>query len=165
LIGVLVLIFVLAFTGSAVQKVVRDFKNTAPHWGKIKYSERRRHISSYRHIPRDATIILLGYPNTKDYYFFGEDYTRRVIQWPTSLDESNLEDLIDKYPGSFVYIDAQRCDPGDLNHNREWVNINNPSFTYLWGQCKPESILRNRPEVQEISWGKEDSLFLLPPKE
>ena len=162
LIAVVVLVFTLTFTGSAVQRVVRDLKNKATHWESIKYSRQKQHISSDRYIPRDATVILLAYPNTKDYYFFGEDYTRRVFQWPASLVESDLEAMMEKYPGSYVYLDEQRCKPGNLKLFREKVDINNPSFSYLWGQCKPESILWSRPEVEEITWGKEDALFLLP---
>jgi hypothetical protein len=161
LIGVLVLVFVLAFTGSAVHKVVRDFKNTAPHWGKIKYSERRRHISSNRHIPRDATVILLGYPNTKDYYFFGEDYTRRVIQWPESLTKQSLNHLQAVYPDAYIYLDPKRCSHSFNNYARQVIQEKNPSFQYLRGKCEPVFVLCQSQIIDEIDWSHEGKLFLI----
>lgn len=161
LIAVLVLIFIVAFTGSAVQKVARDFRNTAPHWGKVKYSRRRPHISSDRYIPRDATVILLGYPNTKDYYFFGEDYSRQVIQWPNPFDEKSLEEVKDISSEVYIYLDEKRCDRSQVIYFQKMVDQQSPNFQFIWGPCYPGKILENDSQVKQIDWDEPDKLYQL----
>ena len=159
LISLLVMVFVVAFTGTALHRVIWDLKNTAPHWEHIIYSRRKEHISSDRYIPLDATVILLGYPNTKDYYFFGEDYSRKVIQWPESFDQSSLDYIHLNISNVYLYVDPKRCSLSFNTYVRQMTTYNHPNFEYMWGICAPSAVLNQNPLFSEVHWPHDGRLF------
>ena len=159
LVTLLVLIFILTFSVVVLYRGVLDLKFTAPHWGHIKYSRRKPHISSDRYIPRDATVILLAYPNTKDYYFFGEDYTRRVIQWPESLNKQSFTYLQTEFPDAYIFLDPNRCSLSFNNYARQMVHEDNPNFQYLEGECDPDIVMHKNSITEEIDWPHDGKLY------
>jgi len=99
-------------------------KKTGFDYNKISHRPEQEMSPIFRKIPKNATVIVLITSYFSDYFLFGPDYTRRVIQVTHEIDEDELAYLEEKYPNAYICVNKIFAETlSVLNRSKKVVKV------------------------------------------
>ena len=151
IVSLLFVAFILSFIFTEGKRTLSLLNKTKMKWSRISHTQIKG-PEMLRLVPENAVLLILVYPNFKDYVLFGKNYSRKVIQLTEKINENNLKYLLKKYPEAYIYIHKRRYSELMLEEYAISPNIKNISRNTI-------SVLRKSSNVEELAVSKDEELF------
>ncbi len=151
IVSLLFVAFILSFIFTEGKRTLSLLNKTKMKWSRISHTQIKG-PEMLRLVPENAVLLILVYPNFREYVLFGKNYSRKVIQVTEKINENNLKYLLKKYPEAYIYIHKRRYSELMLEEYAISPNIKNISRNTI-------SVLRKSSNVEELVVSKDEELF------